>query len=42
MKTIPKIMGSVQDLHSTLVHEDIEGILLNVVLLNAPTAAQAA
>jgi hypothetical protein len=42
MKTILKIMGSVQDLHSTLGSEDLEGILLNVVLLDAPTAAQAA
>jgi hypothetical protein len=42
MKTILKIMGSVQDLYFTLSHEDLEGILLNVVLLNPPTAAQAA
>jgi hypothetical protein len=42
MKAILKIMGSVQGLYSTLGHEDVEGILLNVLLLNEPTAAQAA
>jgi hypothetical protein len=36
------IMGGVQAIHSALGQEDIEGILLNVMLLKTPTAAQAA
>jgi hypothetical protein len=42
LKEISNIMCSVQGLHSTLNHKDVEGLLLNVMLLNAPTAAQAA
>jgi hypothetical protein len=42
MKAILEIMGSVQGLYSTLGNDDLEGILLNVILLNEPTAAQAA
>jgi hypothetical protein len=42
LKEISSIMCSVQGLHSTLNHKDVEGLLLNVMLLNAPTAAQAA
>jgi tetratricopeptide (TPR) repeat protein len=39
---ISAIMGSVYALRSALNPKDYEGILLNVMLLNAPTAAQAA
>jgi hypothetical protein len=39
---ISKIMGSVYTLQSALNPKDYEGILLNVMLLNTPTAAQAA
>jgi hypothetical protein len=42
LKVISKIMDSVHDLHSTLNPKDIEGLLLNVMLLSEPTAAQAA
>jgi hypothetical protein len=42
MKAILKIMGSVKGLYSTIGHGDLEGILLNILLLNEPTAAQAA
>jgi hypothetical protein len=39
---ISKIMGSVYTLQSALHPKDYEGILLNVMLLNAPMAAKAA
>jgi hypothetical protein len=43
MKNISMIMGSsVRGLHSSLNYEDLEGILLNVMLLSTPSAAQAA
>jgi hypothetical protein len=42
MKNISKIMGSVQGLHSALRREDVEGLMLNVMLLSIPSAAQAA
>jgi hypothetical protein len=42
MKSISKIMGSVQGLHSALNHEDIEGLMLNVMLLSIPSGASAA
>jgi hypothetical protein len=42
MQNISKIMGSVPGLHSALNYEDHEGILLNVMLLVTPTAANAA
>jgi hypothetical protein len=42
LKELPRILGSVQAIHSTLSKEDIQGLLLNVMLLNCPTAAQAA
>jgi hypothetical protein len=42
LQVISKIMGSVHGLHSTLNPKDVEGLLLNVMLLNVPTAAKAA
>jgi hypothetical protein len=42
MKQISEIMGSVHGLHSALSHEDVEGLLRNVMFLITPTAAQAA
>jgi hypothetical protein len=42
MKYVSKIMGGVRGLHSALKHEDVEGLLLNVMLLSTPLAAQAA
>jgi hypothetical protein len=36
------IMGSVKAVYSTLIQKNIEGLLLNVVLMGAPTTAQAA
>jgi hypothetical protein len=42
LKKISKIMGSVEVLYSVLNHEDLKGLLLNTMLLNVPTAAQAA
>jgi hypothetical protein len=42
MQNISKIMGSVPGLHSALNHENLEGIMLNVMLLVTPTAANAA
>jgi hypothetical protein len=42
MKQISKIMGSVRGIHSVLSHKDIDGLMLNVMILSAPTAAQAA
>jgi hypothetical protein len=42
LKELPRILGSVQTIHSTLSQEDIMGLLLNVMLMNTPTAAQAA
>jgi hypothetical protein len=39
---ISAIMGDVYALHSALYQKDFEGILLNVMLLSTPTAAQAA
>jgi hypothetical protein len=42
MKTISDIMGRIRGLHSTLNHEDFEGLMFNVMLLSTPTAAQAA
>jgi hypothetical protein len=42
MGQISEIMGSVHGLHSALNHEDINGLMLNVMILSTPTAAQAA
>jgi hypothetical protein len=42
LKEVPIIMGSGEAFHSTLSEKDIEGLLLNVMLLNPPTAAKAA
>jgi hypothetical protein len=42
MQEISEIMGGVHDLHSTLKPKDVEGLMLNVMLLTVPTAAQAA
>lgn len=42
LKVLPSILGSVQAIHSNLSQDDIKGLLLNVMLLNTPTAAQAA
>jgi hypothetical protein len=42
MNKISKITGSVRGLHAALNHKVVEGLLLNVMLLSTPTAAQAA
>jgi hypothetical protein len=42
LKELPRIMGTVQAIHFALSQEDIKGLLLNVLLMNTPTAAQAA
>jgi hypothetical protein len=42
MEQISKIMGNVHGLHSALNHEDIDGLMLNVMILSTPTGAQAA
>jgi hypothetical protein len=42
LSKISKIMGSVSGLHSVLSHKVAEEILLNVMILSTPTAAQAA
>jgi hypothetical protein len=43
MKTISKIMGSsVRGAHSALSDEDLEGLLLNVMVISTPPAAKAA
>jgi hypothetical protein len=42
LKSVSRIMGSVEDLYSTLNEEDIKGLMLNTMLLSVPTAAQAA
>jgi hypothetical protein len=42
MLQMSKIVGSVRGLHSALHHKDLEEILLNVMILSTPTAAQAA
>jgi hypothetical protein len=42
MKKISKIMGGCRGLHSALNYEDVEGLKLNVMLLNIPSGAQAA
>jgi hypothetical protein len=42
MEAISKIMGDVHGVHCTLGPEDVEGLMLNVMLLNVPTAARAA
>jgi hypothetical protein len=42
LKSVSGIMGSVDDLYSILNEEDIKGLILNTMLLNVPTAAQAA
>jgi hypothetical protein len=42
MNQISKIMDSVCGLHSALNRKDIDGLLLNVMVLSTPTAAQAA
>jgi hypothetical protein len=42
LKELPRILGTVQAIHSILSQEDINGLLLNVMLMNTPTAAQAA
>jgi hypothetical protein len=42
MNQISTIMDSVCGLHSALNRKDIEGLMLNMMLLSTPTAAQAA
>jgi hypothetical protein len=42
LKAISRIMGSVDGIYSVLNEEDVKGLLLNSMLLNVPTAAQAA
>jgi hypothetical protein len=42
LKEVPRILGSVQAIHSALSQEDIMGLQLNVMLMNTPTAAKAA
>jgi hypothetical protein len=42
LKELPRILGTVEAIHSTLSQEDIKGLLLNVMLMHTPTAAQAA
>jgi hypothetical protein len=42
LKVISKIMGSVKVLHVILNQKDLEGLLLNTMLVVVPTAAQAA
>jgi hypothetical protein len=42
MLQISKIMGSARGLHSALNHKNLEGLLLNVIIMITPTAAQAA
>jgi hypothetical protein len=42
LEEVPIIMGSGEAVHSTLSQKDIQGLLLNVVLMGAPTTAQAA
>jgi hypothetical protein len=42
MLQISKIMGSVRSVYSALNHNNVEGLLLNVILMITPTAAQAA
>jgi tetratricopeptide (TPR) repeat protein len=42
MKEIVNIIGSVRGLHSVLNGTDFDGLLLNVMILSTPTAAQAA
>jgi hypothetical protein len=42
MKSVSQIMNSSRGLHSALSHEALEGLLLNMMLLSTPSAAQAA
>jgi hypothetical protein len=42
MNNVLKIMGSVKGLDSSLGYEDVEGLMLNVMLLSIPAAAPAA
>jgi hypothetical protein len=42
MKYVSKILGNGHVFPVTLKHKDVEGLLLNVMLLGAPAAAQAA
>jgi hypothetical protein len=42
MKYISKIMGKLPGFNFALSHEDLEGLLLNVIFLITPSAAQAA
>jgi hypothetical protein len=42
MKNVSMIMGSGRGLTSTLSHEDVWGLLFNVMLLSTPSAARAA
>jgi hypothetical protein len=42
LKYISTIMGDCRGYHSALNQEDVNGLLLNVMLLRAPSAAQAA
>jgi hypothetical protein len=42
MKNISTIMGGCRGLHSALSNEDLEGLLLNMMLLSIPSGAQAA
>jgi hypothetical protein len=42
MKNVSQIIGSGRGFHSALNHEALEGLLLNVMLLSTPSAAQAA
>jgi hypothetical protein len=40
MGQISKIMGSVHGLHSALNHKDVEGLMLNVMILSTPTCCK--
>jgi hypothetical protein len=42
MKNVSKLLDNGNAFPSALKHEDVEGLLLNVMLLSAPSAAQAA
>jgi hypothetical protein len=42
MEEISEIMSGVDGLDSNLNSNDVEGLMLNVMLLKIPTAAQAA
>jgi hypothetical protein len=42
MAAISKMMDGIHGIYSTLNPKDVEGLMLNVMLLNVPTAAHAA